>query len=419
MAEVIVIGAGFAGLAAATELADTGLDVVVLEARDRVGGRVWSQTIRAPNGLECVIERGGEFVLAGCERLEALAVRHGIALADTGMSYYVREPRGAPGVDAAALGTAGRRVAQAAHGTGAPAVSDVIAAAGLPQGLAEAVRARVEISCGLEAERLRPAVLEHVASFEPLPSHRLAGGNQGLARAMADELGRARTRLATPVRALHCSDGPVRVIADGCELEADRIVVALPLPLLRDLPIDPPLPDWKLDALAAVELGQAAKLHVPLAAPAATSAVMSVPDRFWCWTAETADGAVAPVLNCFAGSPTALARLDVGHGTDAWIRLVRELRHDLSPVPDAAVLTTWQDDPWARGAYRADGLADVDETHLEAPVGRLHFAGEYAAGQWSGLMEGALRSGSRAAGEIVATSTRSGALRNRVRVDPA
>ena len=63
-----------------------------------------------------------------------------------------------------------------------------------------------------------------------------------------------------------------------------------------------------------------------------------------------------------------------------------------TPSPSAeAVLTTWQDDPYALGAYRADGLAAVDEVQLEAPVGRLHFAGEWCAGALSGLMEGALR----------------------------
>jgi monoamine oxidase len=276
----------------------------------------------------------------------------------------------------------------------------VIGAAGLPSALAEAVRARVEISCALEAERLRPTVLDHVASFERRPSHRVAGGNQRLAVAVADALGRERVMLGAAVRALDRHNGRIRVRVDGGELEAERAVLALPLPVLRELPIDPPLPEWKRHALANVEIGHAAKLHLPLAAPAPPSAVMSVPDRFWCWTARDADGRVAPVLNCFAGSPSALERLAIADGATTWTELARDLRPDLGPIDSQAVLTTWHDDPWARGAYRADGLADLDETHLAAPVERLHFAGEYAAGEWSGLMEGALRSGLRAAAEI-------------------
>ncbi len=405
MSRVIVIGAGFAGLAAGNDLAEAGADVVVLEARDRVGGRVWSERLLTPTGDEVVIERGGEFILAGYDRLRELAARHGLAIADTGMSYYVRDPRGAPGVDAEALARAGGIVARAAQSALGGSVADVIAAAALSPALAESVRARVEISCAVEADRLRPAVVEHVASFEPLPSHRLSGGNQSLARALAAALGADRVRLGTPVLAVDRTGEPIRVVVADGELEAEHVVLALPLPVLRELPIDPPLPEWKRRALAAVEVGRAAKLHVPLAARAPASAVMSVPGRFWCWTAQTDGGHVAPVLNCFAGSPSALRRLAVDSGAERWLSAVGALRPDLALDASAAVLTVWQSDPYALGAYRADGLTPVDEGALERPVSGLHFAGEWSARELSGLMEGALRSGSRTAAEIVASSS--------------
>lgn len=402
---MIVIGGGFAGLAAATELARAGVDAVVVEARGRVGGRVWSQSVDAPDGSSHVIERGAEFILAGYETLRALAARYELSLADTGMSYYVRDPRGVEGVDAATLARAGRTVARAARGGSARSVADVVAEARMAAPLAEAVLARVEISCGLEAGRLAPSVLEHVASFEPLPSHRIVGGNQRLAGAMAEDLGRDRVRLATPVLAVDRRDRRIRVIVEGGELEADRVVLALPHALLRGLSIDPPLPGWKLDALARVEIAHAAKLHVPLTHVPPASAVMSVPDRFWCWTAMDADERVAPVLNCFAGSPSALRRLAVADGAATWIERVRNLRRDVDPVISSAVLTSWDDDPWALGAYRTDGVKDLDEEQLEAPVEDLHFAGEYTAGPLSGLMEGALRSGVRAAVEVCRAQT--------------
>jgi monoamine oxidase len=248
-----------------------------------------------------------------------------------------------------------------------------------------------------------------VASFEPLASHRLAVGNQGLARALAAALGADRVRLGTPARAIDRSGDRIRVAAGGGELEAEHVVLALPLPVLRELPIDPPLPDWKRRSLAAVEMGHAAKLHLPLSAAAPASAVMSVPDRFWCWTAQAEDGRVAPVLNCFAGSPSALSGLDVASGAERWLSAVRALRRDLALHASAITLTDWQADPYALGAYRADGLAAVDEGALERPVSGLHFAGEWAAGEVSGLMEGALRSGTRAAAEIVASSRLRGA----------
>lgn len=405
MAEVIVVGAGFAGLAAATQLARANIDVVVLEARHRVGGRVWSESLETPDGSVCVIERGAEFVLSGYATLEALAARHGLSLADTGMSYYLREPGDVPGLDAAALARAGRTVVRAASGYGVRSVVDVIAGAGITEDLAEAVRARVEISCSLEADRLASSVLDHVASFDPLPSHRVIGGNQLLARAMADGLGRDRVRLGSAVAALDRRGRRTRAILEGGELEAHRVILALPLPVLRELTIEPALPTWKRDALARVEIGHAAKLHVPLAASASTSAVMSVHDRFWCWTAADGDGRVAPALNCLAGSPSALTRLGIADGPGRWLARVGALRGDLDLVTRAAVLTAWDDDSWARGAYRVDGLGPVDETQLEAPVDGLHFAGEYAAGQWSGLMEGALRSGHRAADEVLRSAS--------------
>jgi monoamine oxidase len=397
----IVIGAGLAGLAAAGELADRGLDVLVLEARERVGGRVWSERLEGPAG-SAVIERGAEFVLEGYTELRRLARRHGLALADTGMSYYVREPRGVA-VVTAALQAAGRRVARAARTSDRRSVAELVDALELPHELAEAVLARVEISCAQSSERLAPGVLEHAAAFDPLPSHRIAGGNQRLAVALAGRLG-ARVRLGTPVRAVE----PAGVRTDGGELAADHVIVTLPLPLSRALPYTPLLPDWKRAALDRVEFGHAAKLHVALAAPSPASAVMSVPDRYWCWTATGGDGAVAPVLNCFAGSPGALERLEVRAGPDAWLARVTRLRDDLEPAHEPAVLTSWSDDEWARGAYSAGGLDahPGDDALLAAPVGSLHFAGEHTAGDWSGLMEGALRSGLRAAREVAAAGRR-------------
>src|SRR5512134_2523129 len=88
--DVIVVGAGYAGLAAALHLEDAGLSVVVLEARERVGGRAW--TVRLDNGT--LAELGGEWGFEEYWELEALAGRFGIELVATGVDFSRREPVG-------------------------------------------------------------------------------------------------------------------------------------------------------------------------------------------------------------------------------------------------------------------------------------------------------------------------------------
>ena len=150
-------------------------------------------------------------------------------------------------------------------------------------------------------------------------------------------------------------------------------------------------------------MGNAAKCHVPLGSPAPTSAVLSVPDRFWCWTAYAHGDQVGAVLNSFAGSPAAEDGLRTESGAAHWSGLLASLRPELDLDLSSAVLTTWHDDPWARGAYSCPTRRAMpgDALAIEAAVGPLHFAGEHTGREWAALMEGALRSGVRAAQEII------------------
>jgi monoamine oxidase len=136
--------------------------------------------------------------------------------------------------------------------------------------------------------------------------------------------------------------------------------------------------------------------------------LQSVPERFWTWTATDASGQVQPVLHAFAGTEAGLAALAVAEGPAAWASRVAALRPELSMDLDRALLSTWNDDPWAGESYSAltVEVADGDDELIAAPLGRAHMAGEHTAGAWSGLMEGALRSGVRAADEVLATAYR-------------
>ncbi len=106
MPRVVVLGAGFAGLAAADALRERGSEVTVLEARDRVGGRVWSVPFAGS-----MVERGAEFILPQNTTIESLAKRFGLSLVRKGTPYGRRAPRGAEAVPRAELDAVFDRIA--------------------------------------------------------------------------------------------------------------------------------------------------------------------------------------------------------------------------------------------------------------------------------------------------------------------
>ncbi len=390
---VAVIGAGLAGLAAAEALARVGHEVVVLEARDRVGGRVFSS--RLPNGS--VVEHGAEFVLPEDDALRANAARLGLELADRGMFYGDREPRGVPlslerlREAAAIVSAALEALPDGGHALDAASFLDALDLTPAARG---AIRARAEVSCAAPADRFAAAELAGVAAASRTPCPSVRGGNQQLALRLAERLG-ASVRLGTPVESVRWRDGAVRVIFGCGEVEAHRVVIAVPAAVISTIEFDPPLPAPLTAAYAQVEVGHAAKLFVPLSRPAPPSAVLSVPERYWTWTATRGDG-LEPVVHAFAGSAPALAALDVAQGPERWLASLARLRPDLDLECGGAVLSTWDDDPWARGAY---SCATPPE-EAWAPVGPLHVCGEHTAGRFAALMGGALRSGLRVAEEI-------------------
>jgi monoamine oxidase len=402
---VVVVGAGFAGLMAAWRLTQRGCEVIVLEARDRLGGRVWSQEL-IPGDRRTVIERGAEFVLEGYDMLRGVLAELGLELAGTVMSYYEREPRGGGPISLSEVDECAAWVAAAAAAAvPGTSLAEVAAGwAGRPAALA-AYLSRMETTSGARADSLTAAVAQDAtAGFGWQPSWRVAGGNQQVATALAARLGSA-VRLASPVRAAQQDGGGVHVSIPGGTVTGDAAVIAVPMAVLRGLPIVPPVPGRQRSAWERSGLAHNAKLHMPLNRAAAASAVQSVPGRFWTWTAADATGQVQPVLHAFAGTEQGLAALAVAEGPATWAAHAAALRQELDTDPARAILTTWNDDPWAGESYTADTLAAApgDADILAAPAGRIYFAGEHTAGRWAGLMEGALRSGGRVADEVLAS----------------
>ncbi len=186
---------------------------------------------------------------------------------------------------------------------------------------------------------------------------------------------------------------------------ARGLTSARPLPLLAELRFDPPLPDRRAAAVAAIPTSRAAKLALPLLRAHQPRALISAADRFWAWT-TSADGSGGRIANAWAGAEPVLERLAVAAGPDGWLDALERLWPELATDLDrgAALVTDWRSDPWARGAYSVlPGVADERADAIRAaPAPNLVFAGEHTAEpEWTGTMEGALRSGLRAADELL------------------
>jgi monoamine oxidase len=183
------------------------------------------------------------------------------------------------------------------------------------------------------------------------------------------------------------------------------VVVTIPLPVLRSLLFSRGVPKRTRQAWSRIGVADNAKLHVPISSVDVTAAaVQSVPGRFWTWTAADGSTRVQHVLHGFAGTTDGIDALDVASGPARWVQQAAASRPDLTLALDGAIVTRWSEDAYAGCSYSATVTAtrSTDSADAGAPFGRVHIAGEHTAGDWAGLMEGALRSGKRAAAEVLA-----------------
>jgi monoamine oxidase len=404
---VLVVGAGLAGLSAAVALADGGVEVTVLEARERVGGRVWSPAL--DNGE--VVELGAEWVMPDDQELFDMAERFGVPLVEAGIDYLRRE----------GLGERGATVAQqeayleAASKVRSTMTDAEVAAATLGSFLdrvpgtdaqRQTVRMRLQGTSAWDIEHVALRVIDGEGAFSAGGGvrrySRVRGGNQRLAEAMAAWL--PDVRLGKVVDAITYDDhGVMADIGAEERIRADAAVIAVPAPITAKLRFEPALPKGLAAALRELPMGVASKFAVATKGRPTHRALQSTELPLWCWAANGKDGVDGgeprKVIASFAGSSLAQEGLETNVGrVGPWLDRLRAMNPDLSLVGEP-FMYAWADDPFTAGCYSAWDNRSWDRADLFArPTGRVAFAGEHTAGRaHHGTMNGALVSGLRAA----------------------
>ena len=403
---IVVVGAGLAGLAAARVLTDAGWDVTVVEARERVGGRIW--TVRLDN--DEIAEMGAEWVMPGDSELRSWADRYGISMADAGVDYLRREARG-PGAsdqeDQDAFLAAADAALAAIPPDGSPGLTlgTFLDALDAPGAGRDAVRMRLQGTNAVDLGQVALRVVgggPHAFATPAATYLRLARGNQALPDAIAASL--PDVRLGHRVRSVVHDPARVSIEVEGdVQLAGVAAVVALPSRVAASLRFDPFLPDDLATALHELPMGAASKLAVPVEGAPTPRAIQSAELPFWCWIANGGDGPVRRCLAAFAGSELAQESLGTAAGDPGpWLERLSALNPDVTPC-GTPVLKSWALDPMAMGAYAAWDNRSWDRMEqFQRTVGRLAFAGEHTAGpEHHGTMEGALRSGVRAAAQVI------------------
>jgi monoamine oxidase len=397
---VVVVGGGFAGLAAALDVHDAGLSVTVLEARERVGGRVHS--VELENGE--IAELGAEWIMPDDDALQATIDRLGLTASEAGIDYLRREPRGRAAVPMAELdafleAADAHLAASPADRSSMGAMLDAVPGDDRARAVA---KARLQGTFASDLDRVAWRAGWHAGrlSAEPAIYRRMAGGNGSIAEAIARLL--LDVRLGLRVTSLAYRRGRVEVLAGDDRVEAEAVVVAVPVPLVTELVFDPPLPPEQREAFEGLPMGVASKLAVPLGGEPERCAIQCADLPFWFWVADGADRRPRRVVTSFAGSELPQGGLATVSGDPTtWLRRIVELAPELRPE-GTAVMKVWADDPCSRGAYTAWDHASLSRRPLfERRHGAVAFAGEHTAGDHSGTMEGALRSGKRAAAQVL------------------
>jgi monoamine oxidase len=456
-ADVIVVGAGLAGLTAALRVASAGKSVLVMEANDRVGGRVWNHHL--PGGD--ISERGATFVGPTQNHIVDLAKEFGVGLYPTyvdGDNVYVASdgerstysdtgPTGTAPPDPAILPELATTVAQLDEMSKEVPVDAPWNSARA----AEFERQTLEewIHDNTQSERFRalvPAATRAIFGSEPrelsllftlfyiaasgdetnvgtfernfntrggAQESRLVGGAEDLAKAIRDRVGKKRVILNSPVRRIVQGRSIVRVESASVVARGKRAIVALPPALAGRIEYEPVMPAERDQLTQRVGQGAIVKVAAAYDTPfwrangLNGSALGATPETFVNATldASAQDGAPGVVLGFVAGDRYRKYQgMSVGDRRSAVLHDFAVYFGDEARNPIEFFDTIWPAERWIRGGpvgIHGPGTLLQYGEWLRRPVGKLHWAGTETSTYWNGYMDGAVRSGERAAKEVL------------------
>jgi monoamine oxidase len=423
---VIVIGAGFSGLTAAFELSQVGYDVTLVEARNRVGGRVVSFGDMAPRKT---VEGGGELIGSNHPTWVTYARRFGLEFLDVTEEEDFEFPimlggKRLSAEESEALWTELEKVVSSINADAARVADpdrpwttqgadalDRRTLASWVQGLAASERCKIAIDAMMTADNgVRTEWQSYLGNLAMIKGHgvekywtdsevyRCKGGNQLLARRLATSIGDSRILLSSPVEAVTIREKTLSVrLASGRVLEADDVIVTAPAPVWNKIAFDPPLP-----AQLAPQMGVNIKCLIAVQNPFWRRAELApdlLSDGPINMTWHATDGQPGPgiVLTAFSGGPDA----DTCRAWPAALRVenalveLSKVYRGIRPAFVKGRFMDWPSDIWVHGSYSfpAPGQVTTMGPLLWNSESRLRFAGEHTSYAFMGFMEGALHSG--------------------------
>ena len=452
-ADVCVVGAGFAGLTAARDLVNAGKSVVVLEARGVVGGRVQNHEL----GGGQVSERGGTFIGPTQDHVAALAKELGVDKFDTydsGQNVYVSGgnrstfsdtgPTGSAPSDPTILPDLATVVAQldqmsttvpidapwtapkAAEWDG-QTLETWIKANSVNPNFQKLVSLATRPIFGAEPRELSLLfVLFYIAASgnETNPGTfernfdtrqggqmwRLVGGSQLIALRIAQQLGR-RVVLRSPVRRITQKGGRAIVESDRYTVRCKRVIVAIPPTLTGRIDYHPILPPERDQLTQRYGQGTLTKVAAVYDKPfwrdkGLTGQAVSTDGLVSATFDDSPPGGSPGVIFGFVGGDSARAysRLAPSDGRDKVLGEFATFFGDEARQPTAYFDTRWTNEQWTRGCpvgIAGPGTLLAYGDQLRQPVGAIHWAGTETSTYWNGYMDGAVRSGERAAKEVL------------------